>query len=103
MHPPVSSPSSQPTLMPHRGGTILVLGILGIVICAPLAIVAWVMGQGDLGKIRAGMMDPAGQGSTQAGMILGIVGTILFILSIVVGGLLLAAGLLLPAFARSAQ
>ena len=61
------------------------------------------MGQGDLSKIRSGMMDPAGQGTTQAGMILGIVGTILFILSIVAVVLLLAAGLLLPAVARSAQ
>jgi len=103
MHPPVTSPPSRSDLLPHRGGMILVMGILGIVICAPLAIVAWVMGQGDLGKIRSGMMDPAGQGTTQAGMILGIVGTILFILSIVAVVLLLAAGLLLPAVARSAQ
>jgi len=60
-----------------------VLGILGIVFgCAPVAIVAWVMGRSDLAKIDAGVMDPAGRGTTQAGMILGIVGTILFVLSL---------------------
>ena len=70
-------------MQPHRGALVLVLGILGIVFgCAPVAIVAWVMGRGDLAKIDAGVMDPAGRGTTQAGMILGIVGTILFVLSL---------------------
>lgn len=70
-------------MQPHRGGLVLVLGILGIVFgCAPVAIVAWVMGRGDLAKIDAGVMDPAGRGTTQAGMILGIVGTVLFVLSL---------------------
>jgi len=70
-------------MQPHRGALVLVLGILGIVFgCAPVAIVAWVMGRSDLAKIDAGVMDPAGRGTTQAGMILGIVGTILFVLSL---------------------
>ena len=70
-------------MQPHRGALILVLGILGIVFgCAPVAVVAWVMGRSDLAKIDAGVMDPAGRGTTQAGMILGIVGTVLFVLSL---------------------
>ncbi|MHC4833797.1 MAG: hypothetical protein ACYTFH_07910 [Planctomycetota bacterium] len=70
-------------MQPHRGGLVLVLGILGIVFgCAPVAVVAWVMGRSDLAKIDAGVMDPAGRGTTQAGMILGIVGTVLFVLSL---------------------
>ena len=70
-------------MQPHRGGLVLVLGILDIVFgCAPVAIVAWVMGRSDLAKIDAGVMDPAGRGTTQAGMILGIVGTVLFVLSL---------------------
>ena len=35
------------------------------------------MGSTDLKEIRAGRMDPSGQGMTQAGMIIGIVGTVL--------------------------
>jgi hypothetical protein len=69
-------------MKPHRGTLILVLGILGLVVCAPLAIVAWVMGSGDLKQIDAGTMDPAGRGTTQAGKICGIIGTVLLIIGI---------------------
>ncbi len=70
-------------MKPHRGTLILVLGILGLIICGPLAIVAWVMGSSDLKQIDAGTMDPAGRGTTQAGRICGIIGTILLIISII--------------------
>ena len=70
-------------MKPHRGNLILILGILGLVVCTPLAIVAWVMGSGDLKEMDAGMMDPSGRGSTNAGKICGIIGTILMILTIV--------------------
>ena len=78
----------------HRGTLILVLGILGLVICGPLGIVAWVMGSGDLKEIDAGTMDPAGRGTTQAGKICGIIATILMIIGVIVGILIVAlAGL----------
>ena len=69
-------------MKPHRGTLILVLGILGLVVCGPLAIVAWVLGSGDLKEMDAGTMDPAGRGTTNAGKICGIIGTILLILSL---------------------
>jgi uncharacterized membrane protein len=72
---------------------ILVLGILGLIICGPLAIVAWVMGSGDLKQIDAGTMDPSGRGTTQAGKIIGIIGTILFIISIIAVGICFMFGL----------
>ena len=81
-------------MKPHRGTLILVLGILGLVICGPLGIVAWVMGSGDLKEIDAGTMDPAGRGTTQAGKICGIIATILMIIGVIVGILIVAlAGL----------
>lgn len=64
-------------LQPDRGAMILTFGILGLVICGIFSIVAWIMGSGDLKQIDAGMRDPAGRGMTQAGMILGIIGTVL--------------------------
>jgi hypothetical protein len=67
---------------PHRGAVILTLGILGLVICGPLAIVAWVMGSNDMASIRRREMDPSGEGLTRAGQILGIIGTIFFILNL---------------------
>ena len=79
-------------MKPHRGTLILVLGILGLVVCAPLAIAAWVMGSGDLKQIDAGTMDPSGRGTTQAGKICGIIGTILLIIGVIVCGILFLIG-----------
>jgi hypothetical protein len=77
-------------MKPHRGTLILVLGILGLVICGPLGIVAWVMGSGDLKEIDAGTMDPAGRGTTQAGKICGMIATILMIIGAIIGILVVA-------------
>ena len=70
--------------MPHRGGLVLTLGILGLVMCGIFTgIPAWVMGSKDLTLMREGRMDPSGEGMTKAGYILGIIATILGILSLI--------------------
>lgn len=69
---------------PHRGGVILTLGILGIVCCMILGIIAWVMANEDLNKMRAGRMDPSGRGLTQAGQILGIISVVLGVIGLFV-------------------
>jgi hypothetical protein len=84
---PYASPSAAGTpwnaaARPHRGGLVLTFGILGILCCMPLGIVAWVMGASDLAEIRAGRMDPSGEGTTRVGMILGMVSVGIAILSI---------------------
>jgi len=76
--------------------TALVLGILGIICCAPLAIVAWVMGNNELEGIRAGRRNPANEATANASRILGIIGTVLLGIGIVVGILLLAGLMALP-------
>jgi hypothetical protein len=75
---------------PHRGGLILTLGIISLVTLTfcPLiglipGLIAWVLGQGDLRKIRARTMDPEGQGLTQGGWVCGIIGTALSALLVV--------------------
>jgi len=97
---PYASPSA-PALgpksfaRPHRGGTILAFGIIGILIpcCMPLGIAAWVMGASDLSEIRAGRMAPEGESMTRVGMILGIVSVGIAILGILANlGLLAVAG-----------
>ena len=65
-------------MKPHRGGEILVLVILGLMMCPPVGIFAWFMGSEDLEKMRHGNMDSSGRDLTNAGRILGIVGTIYF-------------------------
>lgn len=77
----------------HRGTLILVFGILGLVVCAPLGIVAWIMGNNDLKEIDAGLMDPTGRGMTQGGKICGMIATILMVLAVVVCVLLFALGI----------
>jgi len=71
-------------VQPHRGAMILVLGILAF-LCNFMfvpGILAWVLGRADMKAIDAGRMDREGRGLTQAGMILGIVGTVLPLLFI---------------------
>ena len=68
------------------------IGILGLIVCAPLGIAAWVMGSGDLKQMDAGAMDPSGRGNTQAGKICGIIGTILMVIGIIVFGILFTIG-----------
>ena len=81
-------------MKPHRGSLILVLGILGLVICAPCGIAAWIMGHSDLKQMDAGQMDPSGRGLTNAGRICGIIATILLAVGIVVAVLLFLFGVM---------
>ena len=77
---PIATTSRRRRLPPHRGGLILTFGVLGIACCNLVSPVAWVMGHLDLNQIREGRMDPTGRGLTQAGMVLGIIGTVLIAL-----------------------
>jgi hypothetical protein len=69
--------------LPHRGGVILTLAILGWAICPVFAPFAWALGNSDLRSMKVGQMDPTGQSLTQAGMVLGMIATILFGIGIV--------------------
>ena len=83
------------------------MGILSIVVtslnfcvCGPFAsflglgmgLAAWIEGNRDLRAMDAGEMDPTGRGLTQAGLICGIIGTVLFGIGILiaVAGILFA-------------
>ncbi len=94
---PYSSPSFSPSVSmggrsrharPHRGGMILAFGIIGITGLCVTGIggifgpIAWVMGHSDLKEMRMGRMDRSGEGSTQAGMICGMITTIMMVLGI---------------------
>lgn len=85
-------------MKPHRGVMILIFGILGIMCCGILGIVAWVMGNGDLKEMDAGQMDPAGRSLTQGGKICGIVAVVLNILAFIAYGAAIALGIAAGAF-----
>jgi hypothetical protein len=70
----------------------LVLGILGLVLCGPLGIAAWLMGSGDLKEMDAGAMDPAGRSNTNAGKICGIIATVLMAVGFLVGIMIFVFG-----------
>jgi len=114
---PFQSPHSQYTppvyqgahYIPHRGSMVFTMGMVSVIgnilLCCvfPLlslvmivpGIIAWTCGSRDLAKINSGEMDPTGRSMTQSGMVLGIVGTVIAILEIVMGGaflVLIAAG-----------
>lgn len=89
-------PRRRQPVAPHRGGLILTLGILSLVLCGIFTgIPAWIMGNNDLAQMRAGLMDRSGEGMTQAGRICGMISVILNLVGIGCFGISLLVGLLM--------
>jgi uncharacterized membrane protein YjgN (DUF898 family) len=65
----------------YNATLILVLGILSIVCLPILGPVAWIMGNNALKELDQGFGNPSSRGLVVAGRILGIIGTVLLILS----------------------
>lgn len=80
-------------LIPFAGFCIPVFDIIGLV----LGILAWMMGSGDLKKIRAGTISRSAEGNTKIGFITGIIGTVLNALSLLCSCILLIIGLVMGA------
>ncbi len=96
-HPPV--PPGQVMQRPHRGTTVLVLGIPSLVFqCAGwiFGVIAWSMGSADLREMDTGRMDPSGRGLTNAGRICGMISVIWHLLIL---GVYVVAALALASFA----
>jgi hypothetical protein len=86
-------------MKPHRGTLLLVLGILGLVCCAILAPITWVMANTDLREMQAGVMDRSGEQLTNVAKILGIIGTVLIAIGLLLFVLQIALGVALLPFA----
>jgi hypothetical protein len=71
-------------MKPHRGTTILILGILSLfcygIILGPIA---FFMGTSDIKQMQEGQMDPSGMGITNAGRFIGLAGALLWIVGLV--------------------
>ncbi len=72
-----------------RSGFILFLGILSLFLCGPLGIIAWIMANSDLRKIRMGRLSPRKAGMLKVGRGLGIAGAVIFVAVIVAAALFL--------------
>ncbi len=72
---------------PHRGTLVLVLGLVGMLVFSPLGIVAWVLGVQELRAMDQGRRDAAGRGMTLAGLIFGILATLMLIVFVCLAAL----------------
>lgn len=87
-----SLPSEE--IKPNRADLILFFGLISLFCCWPLGIAAWIMGNSDLKGIRAGSVSSDGMGTLKTGRIMGIVGTVIFALSVSIA---ILAGITVPA------
>lgn len=79
--PAPQAPWGVPATWTHpRGTTVLVLGILSVVLAPVVGPFAWVMGRRALSEADAAPSPPVNRSALQAGMVLGIIGTVLMIL-----------------------
>jgi hypothetical protein len=77
---------------PEGATTVFVLGLLSLIMCAPLGIFAWIYGNGYLSQCRAMGVEPDGLGV--AGRILGMIACIFMLLGFCIGMLVMCAGVL---------
>ena len=82
--PPAGGYGAPPAQNHPRAMTSLILGILGIVCCSICAPFAWSIGKKAVNEIDASGGRFGGRGQAQAGYILGIIGTVLLAISLVV-------------------
>ncbi|MBM3298510.1 MAG: hypothetical protein FJY85_00980 [Deltaproteobacteria bacterium] len=84
-HQDLSEPYKSDGSLPFKPATpvssarvdlVLFSGILSLFMCLPLGIVAWVLANADLKKIREGKIPADRIGALRAGKVLGIMGTI---------------------------
>lgn len=66
---------------PHRGLLVLVLGLLGLCSCPLFSFIAWGLGSHDLREMRSGRRDRSGEGLTMAGMVLGMILSLVWMLA----------------------
>lgn len=88
-----AAPNRSNDLLPsNRGDLILVLGALSLFLCGPLGILAWIMAQADLRKIRQGRVSAAKIRTLKAGRVLAIIGTALFCVTLILGAVVITKG-----------
>jgi hypothetical protein len=92
VEPPFRRPRSGPYAS-NRADLVLFFGIFSLFLCGPLGIIAWIMANSDLRKIRAGTLAPVKIGTLKAGRILGIIGTVMFGVVLALGVVAVKQGL----------
>ena len=81
---------------PPRGTLVLALGLVGMLLFSPLGVVAWVVGVLELKAMDRGERDPGGRGTAIAGMIFGIIATVMMVVFLVAAAVFVYAYLSSP-------
>lgn len=83
--------------LPHRGGTVLTMGILTLLFAFFCPLACWIVGgiglnmaYTDFSLMAKGKMDRSGMGTTNTGRVLAILGLILGTISAIVGAILMS-------------
>lgn len=73
--PPLGPSEAFPVapVKPHRATLLTIMAVAGFLCCAPLGIVAFVMGSLDLKEMDAGRMDSSGRSATNTARYLGLI------------------------------
>jgi hypothetical protein len=88
-----SSVENSPRLQSNHADLVLLLGIVSLFMCGPLGVVAWIMANSDLKKIRRGLMSQRKLSTLKVGRALGIIGTCLLVASFAIVGLIVQRGI----------
>ena len=92
-YPPPPQPYYAPPPNHPKATTALVLGIVSIACCQLAGPFAWSIGKNTVAEIDAAQGRLGGRTEAQIGMVIGIISTVLLVLS-VIGGLLYLVGVL---------
>ncbi len=68
-------PGSPPAAVPHRGGMLVALGVVGLALF-PLGAAVWSMANRDLDYMDEGRVDRAGEGLTRVAKVLGVLSVV---------------------------
>ena len=66
----------------HRGGLLVFLSIIGLMVCDILTFATLYMAYSDLSDMKAGVMNPAGRGLTIAALVIALVKSVFVLLAI---------------------
>ena len=83
-------------VQPHRGTLVLTLGLISMLLFSPLGVVAWILGVLELKAMDRGERDPTGRGTAIAGMIFGIIGTVMMVVFLITAAVFVYAFLSSP-------
>lgn len=81
---PEPSPAAPFYPQASQATTVLILGVLSLVFCPVTGPVAWWMGKKEVDAIDAGLRAPENRSNAIAGKVLGIVGTVMMAVAVLV-------------------